>query len=85
MVDLNNIATIQVIEVNKPDVGATVVDVSTNSLPIAEVIVTTETIAGPAITQIDIPGLQGPPGLQNVRVQTLEPENPNLNDIWIQI
>ena len=51
----------------------------------SDVIVNTTGPAVGAITETVTTGFQGPPGLQNVRVQTTAPANPNLNDIWIQI
>jgi hypothetical protein len=41
--------------------------------------------SNPEIIEIIDVGPQGPPGLQNVYVQSTAPTSPNLNDIWIQI
>lgn len=35
--------------------------------------------------EIAVEGPQGPPGVQNVFVQSTAPTSPNLNDIWIQV
>lgn len=37
------------------------------------------------ITTIEVPGRQGPPGVQNLFVSPTPPQNPKINDIWIQI
>lgn len=37
------------------------------------------------VLQIAVPGPQGPPGVQNLFVSSTPPQNPTLNDIWIQI
>lgn len=85
MVNLNDIATIEVIEVGHPSVAPVVIDIGINVLPVAEIIVATAAIAGPLIAEVAVPGMQGPPGLQNVHVSAVEPQDPNINDIWIQI
>lgn len=47
--------------------------------------ITLNVTATPEMVEITTVGPQGPPGLQNVYVQTTAPTAPNLNDIWIQI
>jgi hypothetical protein len=37
------------------------------------------------IVEVQVPGIQGPPGLQNVFVSDTAPSTPTLNDIWIEI
>ena len=36
------------------------------------------------VLKLTAPGPQGPPGLQNVHVDSTPPANPNVNDIWIE-
>lgn len=35
--------------------------------------------------EVAVPGIQGPPGLQNVFVSDTAPSSPSINDIWIEI
>lgn len=68
-------------------------DVVLSSSPMPEISITDTSI--PQVTlqvqqavetvQVAVEGPQGPPGVQNLFVSSTPPQNPKINDIWIQI
>lgn len=62
--------------------SAPIIDVNIVATPQVDIISVPEALS-PEMIEIDVPGLQGPPGLQNVFVGPTPPPNPQDGWVWI--